>query len=279
MLVGYLLAQSPVGPSPMKAIVTGSRGTVGAALCRALDEQRWQVARWDRERVNITDYAAMESFIAAERPDVLFHLAIASRPGATSNGPGESWQVNFDWTSELAWLTGQLGVRFVFASTVMVFTDRASGPYTIASQPNAEEGYGHEKRSAECRVFAQNPAAIVARLGWQIGHDRVGNQMVAWLHERRSIRASMRWIPACSFLEDTVAALVALAGRSPGLYHVDGNEGWSFFDIARALRTRHGTDWRIEPTWEFAHDQRLLDARLHLPALRERLPELLARPG
>ena len=65
----------------------------------------------------------------------------------------------------------------------MVFSDRAVGPFTRASVADAEHGYGQEKRLAEARVLAQNPAAVVVRLGWQIGFEG-GNVMVAALSEQ-----------------------------------------------------------------------------------------------
>ncbi len=263
----------------MKALVTGSTGTVGRVLCHRLATAGWGLVRWDRGEVPIDDYDRMEAFVAREQPDVLFHLAAASQPSRPEVAAEESWRVNHEWTSELAWITRQLDVDFVFTSTVMVFTDERPGPYTIASRPNAEHGYGMEKRRAEERVFEQNPRARVARLGWQIGSDRSGNQMVAWLAERGTVRASARWIPACSFLEDTADALVSIAADRPGLYHVDANEGWSFFDLACALRQHHGADWTIEPTWAWAYDQRLLDGRRSMPTLAERLPELRPTSG
>lgn len=265
----------------MRALVTGSNGTVGNVLCHRLARARWELVRWDRGEVPIDDYDRMEAFVRRERPDVLFHLAVASQPTAGTIAPGQSWQVNHEWTSELAWITRKLDIGFVFTSTVMVFTDERPGPYTIASRPNAQHGYGMEKRRAEERVFAQNPKAKVARLGWQIGENLEGNQMAAWLAQRPEVRASARWIPACSFLEDTAQALLDIAQARPGLYHVDANEGWSFFDLACALRERHQTGWTIEPTWAWAYDQRLLDGRRPMPPLVERLPQLrtLAQGG
>lgn len=261
----------------MRALVTGSNGTVGSVLCHRLARAGWGLVRWDRGEIPIDDYAHMEAFVARERPDVLFHLGAASQPSQTGTEQAmtdDSWLVNYEWTSELAWITRQLGIGFVFTSTVMVFTDDRPGPYTIASRPNAEHGYGMEKRRAEERVFDQNPMAKVARLGWQIGDDMRGNQMVAWLADRGEVRASARWIPACSFLEDTAQALLDIAHARPGLYHVDSNEGWSFFDLACALRQHHQADWGLEPTWAWSYDQRLLDGRLGMPPLVERLPQL-----
>jgi len=72
------------------------------------------VIAWDRARVPIDRYAPMEAFVAEARPDVVFHLAIASQP---TGRDGESWLVNYEWSSELAWITRMQGVRFVFAST------------------------------------------------------------------------------------------------------------------------------------------------------------------
>ena len=262
----------------MKALVTGSNGTVGTVLCHRLARAGWGLVRWDRSEVPVDDYERMEAFVRRERPDVLFHLAAASQPAQPEASAEESWRVNYEWTSELAWITRTLGVSFVFTSTVMVFTDAKPGPYTIASRPDAQHDYGMEKRRAEERVLDQNPQARVARLGWQIGHDLSGNQMAAWLAQRGNVRASARWIPACSFLEDTADALLWIAGARPGLYHVDSNEGWSFYDLACALQQRHEASWSIEPTWAWAYDQRLLEGRHTMPPLVERLPELRSRP-
>ncbi|MCA9711541.1 MAG: sugar nucleotide-binding protein, partial [Myxococcales bacterium] len=161
----------------MRALVTGSNGTVGSVLCHRLARAGWELVRWDRSEVPVDDYARMETFVRRERPDVLFHLAAASQPAQGDATAEESWEVNYEWTSELAWIARKLDIGLVFTSTVMVFTDARPGPYTIASRPNAEHGYGMEKRRAEERVFHQNPKARVARLGWQIGRDLEGNQM------------------------------------------------------------------------------------------------------
>jgi dTDP-4-dehydrorhamnose reductase len=261
----------------MRALVTGGRGTVGVALRRRLQAAGWDVSSWDRSRVPIDDYDTMVAFVRSTQPDALFHLAVASQPTQPRLPSAEAWSVNYEWTSELAWICRQLGVRFVFTSTVMVFTEAQPGPYTISSRPDAAHDYGRDKRLTEERVFEQNPHARVVRMGWQIGDDLEGNQMAAWLHERGSVQASTRWIPACSHLDDTADALVSISSARPGLYHVDGNEGWSFYDIACALRERHGSAWTIDPVTDRAYDQRLHDARVRLPPLVERFPELRLR--
>ncbi len=257
-----------------RALITGSRGTVGQALWRHLEADGWDVIGWDRSEVPIDDYKAMMAFVREVAPGALFHLAVASQPTQDARPQDEAWRVNYEWTSELAWITRKLGIPFVFTSTVMVFTEARPGPYTIAMRPDASHDYGRDKRLAEARVFEQNPDARVARLGWQIGSGLSGNQMGAWLHEQGEVDASTRWIPACSMLEDTAEALERIGLGRPGLYHVDANEGWSFYDLAMALRRRHEASWSISPVFGRAYDQRLLDARVAMPTLLSRLPEL-----
>jgi dTDP-4-dehydrorhamnose reductase len=259
----------------MRAIITGASGTVGSRLSEHLGQQGFDVIPWDRQRVPVDDYWAMERFVREAAPDVLFHLATASQP---TGRLGESWLINYEWTSELAWITRTLGVRYLFSSTTLVFSNDARGPFTRDSRPDATEGYGYEKRRAEERVFFQNPDARVVRLGWQIGDQFSGNNMLAFLEgkmrQEGRVEASTRWYPACSMLEDTVRELHRLAWADPGLYLLDANERWTFYEIASALNVLHGNRWRVEPSEHFVFDQRMRDERTRLPSLKERLPAL-----
>jgi dTDP-4-dehydrorhamnose reductase len=261
----------------MRALITGANGTVGRALRAHLSSLDAEVVAWDRHAVPIDDYAAMESFVRGSGASVVFHLAIASQPSGRHD---ESWLVNYHWTSELAWLCRTLGLRFIFASTAMVFSNDAKGPFTTASVADAADGYGYEKRVAEARVAHQCPEAIVARLGWQIG-ELGANTMQRYLERHMAqsaeIRASTRWLPACSFLEDTVQALAALVWASPGTYMIDGNQHWTFFEIATALAHARAPTWNVVACEDFVFDQRMLDERVPLPSLRSRLPRLPPR--
>lgn len=259
----------------MKALVTGANGTVGSRLCEHLRRLGHEVTPWDRSAVPVDDYGRMEAFVRLVAPDVLFHLAIASQP---TGRPGEGWFINYEWTSQLAWITRVLGVRFVFSSTAMVFSDDAKGPFTVDSVPDAASGYGYEKRQAEERTFHQNHEARVVRLGWQIDSHLHGNNMAAALEERMlregKVTASTRWYPACSFLDDTVEALLRVAEYGPGLYQVDSNQRWTMYEVARALNEHLGRGWEVVPTEDFVFDQRLVDERLKVASLKERLPAL-----
>lgn len=255
----------------MKYLVTGLHGAVGVALKRQLLADGHTLSNWDRTAVPPLDLTAAERFLQHIKPDVLFHLAVASYPTGIAN---EGWVVNVTWPTQLARLCYQHNIRFVFTSSVMVFSDDAVGPFTPESVPDASEGYGYEKLTAEQQVRAANPEAVIARLGWQIGDLPESNNMIDFLARQDVVQASEKWFPACSFLADTAVALQTLAHAAPDLYLLDSNKRWNFYEIASALNDLHGNPWRIEKTADFIYDQRMRDPRANMPSLDKRLPSL-----
>ncbi len=259
----------------MKVLITGCGGTIGRVLARELTSHQHTVIPWSRDQAQPDDPAAQERFLAAVAPDVVFHLAV---PSHGTGRPNEGRLVNVDWTHRLAELTQARGLPFLFASTVMVFTDDARGPFTTDSIPDAKTGYGGEKREAELLARAANPLTRIARLGWQIGEADGSNNMVnhfeQQMKEHGVIKASRKWKPACSFLDDTAAGLVRLMELPPDLYQLDSNRHWSFYDIAEALNHQRGSRWNVQADDAFVYDQRMLDPRPGLPSLSARLPAL-----
>jgi dTDP-4-dehydrorhamnose reductase len=264
-----------VSPDPChRALVTGASGTVGRALMAALEGRGVDVTPWDRQRVPIDDYHRMEGFVRDVDPDVIFHLATASHP----TGPDDGHRVAVHWTSELAWIARVLRVNMVFTSSALVH-GHAVGPFPRDRAPSAEAGYGREKCEAEARLFRQYPDAVVLRLGWQIGDGLGSNDMVRALHDQARahgrVRASRRWFPACSFLSDTAEVLAQLgASDARGLYQVDANaaDRLSFFELVGRLDAALEAGWVIEADDGHVQDQRLLDERVQVPSLLDRLP-------
>lgn len=256
----------------MNILVTGGHGTLGKFLVQHLQSLGHRVTVWDRNQVHPLDFDRQTDYLVETQTQALFHLAIASNGTGAEN---EGWRINVEWSEHLAQLCQTRNITFVFTSTALVFNNSVSGPFTTSSTPNADEGYGFEKRIAEERVRAANPDARIVRLGWQIGSDFEGNQMLAFAANQQQqyggIAASTRWLPACSFLEDTATALASLLDKPAGLYMANSNSNLNFYEILTRLKHKNHTDWRIVANQHYVYDQRLLDPALVLPDLGDKL--------
>lgn len=241
---------------PMRLLITGLNGTLAPVLARAAHAQGHEVLRWDRSAVA----ADPEAAFARLHPDAVAHLGMAD---ATASG-------------QLAALAYRSGLPFLFTSTAMVFDHQPDGPHAPGDSRTARDDYGRSKAAAEDAVRAAHPGASVARLGWQIDASAPGNNMLAaldrWQAEQGEVAASTVWLPACSFMDDTVLALLQLLAV-PGLHHLDSNaeEAWTFHELVLALKAHYGREgWRVRAHQDYRHDQRLVGGPA-LPPLSARL--------
>ena len=246
----------------MRVLITGLNGTLAPHLAAQAEAAGWQVLAWHRQQVDPADAAASARFLEELRPQAIVHLAMGS----------ESWAAQLAAHARLA------GIPFLFTSSAMVFHHEPDGPHRLEDAPGAQDDYGRYKLRSEAAIWQANPGAIIARIGWQIDPAAQGNNMLAaldgWQAEQGKVEASRLWIPACSFMGDTAAALWQLLREDArGLHHLDSNAGeaWRFDEVAGALARRFARPWRIEVTDGYRHDQRLLGGQARMPGLGARL--------
>lgn len=221
----------------MKAMITGLNGTVAPAIDHTIKEAGHDVIGWNRAIVSTDNLGTIRQFLQQEQPDWFFHVATGSP----------------DWAAWTAQVCAEEGVKFLFTSSVSVFSAKQTGPFTVDIVPEPDDDYGRYKFECEQRIQKANPKAIIARLGWQIGTTVGGNHMFDYLSRtfatERQITASTKWFPACSFLPDTAVSLTQLMAQdfSAGIYHLDGNPGLPFYEIVVGLQQMHHMSWHINP--------------------------------
>jgi dTDP-4-dehydrorhamnose reductase len=250
----------------MRVLITGLAGTLAPHLAQAVRAAGHEVLGWNRAAVSPDDAAAGAAWLAARHPDAIAHLAMGSP----------------EWAARLAAHAATRALPFVFTSTAMVFHHEPDGAHAPGDERSARDDYGRCKIACEDAVRASHPGATVVRIGWQIDARARGNNMLAHLDQWQArdgrIGASRAWRPACSFMADTAAALLALieAPRA-GVVHLDSNarEGHAFDAIVAALAAHfERRQWVIAPNDDYRHDQRLVGHEALMPALAERLPAL-----
>ncbi len=259
----------------MKALITGSNGTIGNKLKRFLQFSGVEVYTWDRKKTSIFDYHSMEEYIENLKPDIVYHLAIASTSTQVEN---ETWRVNYEWPSELAWICRIHQIKFIFTSSYEVFSDYNNGPFNSFSKPDAFEGFGFEKRMAEERVFYQNPSAIIIRLPLQISRDIKDTGLLKLAYDEMKangvVKASTNFFPAVSFIDDTVNEIYRISLEyEKGLFMIDSNDGINYYDLLMKVKNIYQKDWVVEKTIDFIYNQTMIDERIKIPKLSEKLEE------
>jgi len=250
----------------MRVLVTGLQGTLAPRLAEALRAAGHGLQGWDRRTLDPEDADAGRQWLAAQRFDAIAHLGMGSAA----------------WAGRLAAHAALHSLPMVFTSTATVFHHEPDGPHAVTAARTAQDDYGRYKIACEDAVLAAHPAASVVRIGWQIDPSQPGNNMLMaldeWQRREGRVAASTAWIPACSFMVDTAAALLALlAAPQPGLVHLDSNaeEGHSFAALVWALQLQfERKDWRVQPHQDYRHDQRLQGGAQRVPGLLQRLPAL-----
>jgi len=244
----------------MSVLFTGMNGTVAPAVATVFKDHGEDVVAFDRQRVSIDDVAQMTSFIQSIQPSAVFHFA---------TGP-------LAWAKDLATITQQLHIPFVYISTISVFDGKVTpAPYYPTTPTSATDDYGKYKADSEQAVLAVYPQASIYRLAWQITDDVNNNGMLRFLKEQMDrqgeVRASRSYYPSAAFLTDTADAVYHAYKHLPfGIYHFNSNDDVSFYDIIEHLATKF--PWIVvTDKAKFARDHRMLDERVSIKKLRDYL--------
>ena len=239
-------------------LITGLHGTVAPVVAIALKRDGFDIVGWDRSMVPETDLAASLELLERSQPQKVYHIGM---------GPPE-------WAALIAGWCRENDRPFLFTSTASVFAGRSEPPYTIADEPDSTDEYGRYKHACELAILGANPDALIVRLGWQIGDRPGSNTRVDYLERGAAdgiLELSTNWFPACSFLEDTAEALLALESRGEsGLFHLDGNPGLSICEIGKRLNELHANRWRIKATNEPRYYNLMRDDRVPLSSITTR---------
>ncbi len=236
----------------MNIIITGVCGTVAPHFINHYQKLGHNVMNWDLQGLRVNDESKIKRFITDCEADLILHLSLA---------PTEISEL-------LAKISFENNIKFLYTSSVSVWSDFVKYPVTIGTPVCGTSEYARYKYESEQRILSANKNSYVARIGWQIGYGTGSTDMVNYLckemQEKGVIKASHTWFPACSFMRDTASAICEILENQPsGLYLVDSNNGLSFYDIATEL-SRIYTYWNISDKSDFVMDNRMIDERVKI---------------
>ncbi len=249
----------------MKAVVTGSRGQLGRALLEEGSRRGVETRGFDLPEVDIRDGAAVEEFIAREKPDWVFHCAARTDVDGCEKDRDEVFRVNLDGPLNVLAASRNSGARFLLVSTDFVFDGRKGAPYTEEDPVNPLCVYGLSKAEAEKACLGEWPEGTwIARTQWLYGPG--GRHFPGAILKKAAAGEDLRVVDdqvGCPTLTTDLAGMLldlASAGAPPGIYHASNEGRASWFEFAQAALEIGGFfRTRMEP---------VSSAELDLPASR-----------
>ncbi len=241
-----------------RVIIFGGGGQLGVELCREFERRQWEVHKFDRQSLNITDPGAVEQAIGRIDPGVVVNAAAYNQVDIAEREPLAAYQANALAVRNLATACRQSDSQLVHYSTDYVFDGAKGTPYVETDVPHPLGAYAVSKLSGEmyAQAYLENP--LVIRVSGVFGPGGMftprGNfveLMLRLANTGNPIRlvedhaASPTYAPAIA--SRTVDMLDAKLG---GLFHMGGGEAISWYEYAKMIFEIAGISPEVQPTDE-----------------------------
>lgn len=232
----------------MRVLVTGAAGQLGHDLLDAFAGD--ELVGLDRNRLDVTDEAAVVAAVRDHRPEVVVHAAAFTKVDACESEPDTAWQVNTLGPWWVARACDLVGAAMVYVSTDYVFDGRAGRPYTEFDRPNPLSMYGRSKEAGEQLVRATLAAHYIVRTSWVHGAHggNFARTMLRLAAERDELQVVDDQTGSPTFTFDLAPAIrwLAVSGRH-GTYHVTNTGHCTWFEFARAVFDEAGVSVKVAP--------------------------------
>lgn len=165
---------------PMKIVVLGTRGRLGAALAKAYWSEGHEVLAFDRVALDITEPGALEKTLGGLAFDVLLNASAQANVDECERHPEAAFAVNTKAVGALGELCARKKVRCIHFSTDYVFDGErgkcgaSPRPYTEEDVPAPISIYGESKHLGELALLAASSEHLVVRISWVFGSERPG---------------------------------------------------------------------------------------------------------
>ena len=226
-----------------RAAVIGSAGQLGVELVRELRTRGYEAIGWDRDKLDITDGARVESVVASWNPEIVFNAAAYNQVDVAESEPHASFVVNALAVRNVALACRQLDARFVHFSTDYVFDGTAGRPYSESDPTHPLGAYGVSKLAGELYAQAYLDAPLIVRTSGVFGPGGLktarGNFVELMMRLARTsqpIRVVEDHVASPTYAPLLAARTIDLVERrQSGIFHVGGGTPVSWFHYARLI--------------------------------------------
>ena len=222
-------------------VVMGAGGQLGRAVLEAAGDAGQPAAGFDRQRLDVTDHAAVSACLAAHAGDVVINAAAFTDVDGAEEAVEAAQAVNIHGADAIARACATHGSRLIHISTDYVFSGEGSRPWRPEDPTRPINAYGRTKLAGEKAVLGRLEDAVVVRTSgvyaaWGRNFVRTMLRLGA---ERKRLQVVSDQVLGPTSAHDLARALVAIApavrdGIS-GIYHYCGTPETSWYDFASAI--------------------------------------------
>jgi dTDP-4-dehydrorhamnose reductase len=222
----------------MRTVVVGAGGMLGQDVAPLAD------VALTRAQLDVTDRDAVREALSAD--DVAINCAAWTDVDGAEEHEDEAMRINRDGARNVAEAAGAV----LYVSTDYVFDGTKREPYVESDPVNPQTAYGRTKLAGERATAEANPRHHVVRTSWLFGAG--GKNFVETIlrlaGERDVLRVVDDQVGSPTFTGHLAPALVALARTDDfGVHHASAAGSCSWFEFAREILERSGSDEHVEP--------------------------------
>lgn len=235
----------------MKTIlITGGSGFLGGYLVKSaqnifkvvatynLNKPTFQNVTW--LKLDLSFLKEIEEICKQIKPDVFIHNAALTNADYCEDHREQTQKINIAATEHLSKLSLQLGSRFLYISTDLVF-DGDSPPYSENARPNPLSFYGWSKWQGELATKENNPNSVVVRPAIMYGPPAIlGTSFSEWMRKTwekgQQTKLFTDQFRTTIFGRNLADSIIELAQTEySGILHLAGDERINRYDFGILL--------------------------------------------
>ena len=247
---------------PLKILITGAKGQLGNELARILstgvaeigpapsEYENAEVIAVDADALDITDEAAVGSFLSDHRPDIIFNCAAFTNVDGCEQNEDAAFAVNAAGAGNLAKAARAIGAKLVHVSTDYVFAGDEPGERLEADAVAPKSAYGRTKLAGEEAVSEALDEYFIVRTAWLFGY--VGKNFVKTMRRlgmtHPEVKVVNDQVGNPTHANDLAYEMLKIALTDDyGVYHITNNGICSWADFAAAIMEGSDLDCKVVP--------------------------------
>ncbi len=241
-----------------RVAIFGGGGQLGIELCRVFEHRKWEIQRFDRQSLDVTDAGRVEHAIGKVNPSLVINAAAYNQVDIAEQEPLAAYQANALAVRNLAMACRQSGAQLIHYSTDYVFDGTKGSPYVETDPTHPLGAYAVSKLAGELYAQAYLSDPLIIRTSGVFGTGGMftprGNFVELMLRLGKSNNPIR--VVEDHFASPTYAPAIAVRTAEmvekglSGVFHMGGGEPISWYNYAKLIFELAGISPALQPSDE-----------------------------